>query len=140
MAIDSFKDEYAFLSNFYPCTVTVSGQTFLNSESAYQCQKCVRKEDKAQFSSTTGAEAKKIGRKVECVPNWDSRKVGTMRLVLREKFAQNEDLAKLLMDTGTEELIEGNNWKDTFWGVCDGKGYNYLGRMLMELRLGYSFL
>jgi predicted NAD-dependent protein-ADP-ribosyltransferase YbiA (DUF1768 family) len=31
-------------------------------------------------------------------------------------------------------LIEGNYWKDTFWGICDGIGKNYLGKILMEVR------
>lgn len=32
------------------------------------------------------------------------------------------------------ELIEGNTWGDTFWGVCRGKGENNLGKILMRLR------
>jgi predicted NAD-dependent protein-ADP-ribosyltransferase YbiA (DUF1768 family) len=47
------------------------------------------------------------------------------------KFIQNEDLRKLLLDTGTSELIEDNNWHDTFWGVCNGVGANKLGEILM---------
>ena len=39
-----------------------------------------------------------------------------------------------LLDTGDTELIEGNNWHDTFWGVCKGKGQNNLGKILMEVR------
>jgi predicted NAD-dependent protein-ADP-ribosyltransferase YbiA (DUF1768 family) len=31
-------------------------------------------------------------------------------------------------------LVEGNNHGDTFWGRVDGKGYNMLGVILMELR------
>ena len=31
-------------------------------------------------------------------------------------------------------LIEGNWWKDTYWGVCDGKGQNKLGELLMKVR------
>ena len=32
------------------------------------------------------------------------------------------------------ELIEGNVWNDTFWGVCNGKGHNHLGKILMKVR------
>lgn len=38
------------------------------------------------------------------------------------------------MLTGDAELIEGNNWGDTFWGVCNGRGENMLGKLLMEIR------
>ena len=40
----------------------------------------------------------------------------------------------MLLDTGGAVLIEGNTWNDTFWGACNGKGLNHLGRILMTLR------
>ena len=33
-----------------------------------------------------------------------------------------------------KELVEGNTWNDTLWGVCEGKGRNILGIILMEIR------
>ena len=30
--------------------------------------------------------------------------------------------------------IEGNTWNDTFWGVCNGQGQNWLGKILMLVR------
>ena len=38
------------------------------------------------------------------------------------------------MATGNAVLVEKNDWGDTFWGVCSGKGENYLGRLLMQVR------
>ena len=38
------------------------------------------------------------------------------------------------MATEDAELIEGNWWKDTYWGICDGVGENRLGQMLMWIR------
>jgi predicted NAD-dependent protein-ADP-ribosyltransferase YbiA (DUF1768 family) len=43
-------------------------------------------------------------------------------------------LADRLLLTGDEELIEGNYWHDHIWGVCDGTGTNWLGKILMEIR------
>ena len=139
MAITSFKDEYAFLSNFYPSHMVFEGRAFLSAEAAYQCQKCANPEDKAQFSTLEPGAAKRLGRKVECIPHWEVARVGIMRAVLREKFEQNKDLVTLLLGTGKEQLIEGNKWHDTFWGVCDGVGSNYLGILLMDLRMRYIF-
>ena len=51
-----------------------------------------------------------------------------------KKFSQSEELKKKLLDTGDQELIEGNYWNDTFWGVCEGKGQNHLGKILMQIR------
>jgi predicted NAD-dependent protein-ADP-ribosyltransferase YbiA (DUF1768 family) len=57
---------------------------------------------------------------------------------VREKFKQ-EDLKQMLLDTGDQELIEGNFWHDNFFGVCScgaclGKGQNNLGKILMKIR------
>ena len=40
-----------------------------------------------------------------------------MEKVVRAKFTQNPHLARFLVETGDAELIEGNSWHDTFWGV-----------------------
>jgi predicted NAD-dependent protein-ADP-ribosyltransferase YbiA (DUF1768 family) len=60
-----------------------------------------------------------------------------MRYWVREKFTRNPDIASLLVATGDEELVEGNNWGDTFWGVCppgSDNGQNWLGRILTDQR------
>ena len=56
-----------------------------------------------------------------------------MKRLLKMKFAIPE-LKEMLLATGDEELVEGNYWRDTIWGVCDGVGENHLGKMLMEIR------
>jgi predicted NAD-dependent protein-ADP-ribosyltransferase YbiA (DUF1768 family) len=57
-----------------------------------------------------------------------------MRKLLRQKFMKNDLYRDALRETGDQQLIEGNYWGDTFWGVCDGVGTNHLGRLLMEIR------
>ena len=54
--------------------------------------------------------------------------------IIRSKFKHNPDLAKKLLATGNAELIEGNTWNDTYWGVCNGAGQNKLGEVLMATR------
>lgn len=39
MAITRFRDEYFFLSNFYPHELYFHGMTFHNSEAAFQAMK-----------------------------------------------------------------------------------------------------
>lgn len=56
-----------------------------------------------------------------------------MEIFLYEKFSYPY-LRKWLLETGEEELIEGNNWGDKFWGQVNGIGENHLGRLLMEIR------
>ena len=56
-----------------------------------------------------------------------------MESLVREKFT-DPMLRLQLMATGSEELVEGNTWSDTFWGVCNGEGGNHLGKILMKVR------
>ena len=65
--------------------------------------------------------------------DWDDVKLDVMLWGIREKF-KNEDLRQLLMETGEEELVEGNWWGDKFWGVSNGEGENHLGKILMRVR------
>lgn len=57
-----------------------------------------------------------------------------MERVIYEKFSQNKDLKKMLLDTGDSYLEETNTWGDTYWGVCNGVGKNHLGDILMDTR------
>lgn len=43
-------------------------------------------------------------------------------------------LRSQLLSTGTAELVEGNWWNDRYWGVCNGRGENHLGKILMRIR------
>jgi ribA/ribD-fused uncharacterized protein len=79
---------------------------------------------------------KALGRKVRNfdTKSWTEVAPKYMLQGLNYKFDQNPDLAKRLIDTAPAMLIEGNTWGDTFWGVCKGKGLNYLGLLLMLVR------
>lgn len=65
--------------------------------------------------------------------DWDYVKTDIMCQLLIQKFA-NARLYRMLIQTGSKYLIEGNDWGDTYWGVCGNRGRNALGRMLMKIR------
>jgi ribA/ribD-fused uncharacterized protein len=134
--ICGFFEEYRFLSNFYEVPVTYGGLTYQNNEAAFQAQKCQTEEEKRGFTALTPSKAKYWGRRVDLRPDWEEVKVGIMEEIVRAKFTQNETLAVRLINTGDRELIEGNTWRDTFWGVSmkTRKGQNHLGRILMKVR------
>jgi len=132
--IDQFRGEYNWLSNFFNCRVEFEGLTFENSEAAFQAGKCFNPIEKTKFIGLTGGKSKRLGKKVELRPDWESVKIDVMRQVLKCKFTQNPELGEKLIATGDAELIEGNNWRDFYWGVCNGKGQNHLGKLLMEVR------
>lgn len=133
--IDQFKGIYSFLSNFHPAPVRVDHMDFMTSEHAFQALKTVDHGDRCRIAGLkTPGQAKAAGKKVKLRDNWNDIRVEVMRQVLICKFDQNPDLAQKLIETGDAELIEGNTWNDTFWGVCRGKGQNNLGKLLMEIR------
>ena len=132
--INSFTNEYYFLSNYSDSEFVYDGIQYQNAESAFQSQKCANKEDRKQFSKLNSTEARKLGRKVSLRKDWESVKVNEMRKIVKEKFLQNPDLQKKLIETNSEYLEEGNPWGDRLWGTVDGCGANLLGQILMELR------
>ena len=134
MTINSFKDEYFFLSNFYDSTVTYNGLTYQNREAAFQAQKCQFLHERIPFTKMNPSEAKKAGRKVVLRKDWETVKINIMAQIVKAKFEQNEELAIKLLNTGDAYLEEGNNWGDHIWGTVNGQGANYLGYILMGVR------
>ncbi len=135
-SITSFFGEYRFLSNFYPSQIPNKiGQIYATVEHAFQAANTLvdSERDEIMFAKTPG-DAKRLGRKVTLRPDWEQIKVEVMRRLLALKFAPGSKLADRLLATEDAELVESNNWGDVFWGVCKGKGTNWLGILLMERR------
>lgn len=136
--INRFADEYAWLSNFYPCEIKMDGLVYPNVESAYVSAKVVDKKEKARIHKLSlqypPGYIKKVGRSVNMRQDWDGIKLEVMEECLKQKFALGTELAKMLVATGERELIEGNTWNDRYWGVCNGVGRNHLGKLLMKRR------
>lgn len=131
-AITSFRGEYFFLSNFYNAPVVYQGIRFENNEAAFQAAKC--SERMRDFCGLNPRDAKHLGRRVALRPDWEVAKYDVMYQVCKAKFSQNSDLLNKLLATGDAELVEGNTWGDTVWGVCEGVGENNLGKTLMRVR------
>ena len=133
--ITSFRGAYGFLSNMHDCRIItdLNGQTlwFNNVEAAYQAHKCP--EHAEEYVGLSGVEAKWLSKRLPRRSDWESVNLAVMEKLLRLKFSLPELRGKLLA-TGEAEIIEGNTWHDTFWGVCYGVGENHLGRLLMKIR------
>jgi ribA/ribD-fused uncharacterized protein len=134
--IDKFDGtEHAFLSNFHPAPVVLDGVTYPSVEHAYQAAKTFNLDDRQRILNCPPPNiAKKIGRKVKARSDWDQVKVAIMTDLVRQKFTDHPELREQLLATGNATLVEGNWWGDRFWGMCNGEGHNYLGRILMDVR------
>lgn len=132
--ITEFQGAYRFLSNFWPCRVVLDDREFPSVEHAYQAAKTTDDDVRSQIAQLPKAgDAKRFGKQVVLRQDWEEVKISIMKYLVRQKF-QTNPLRKWLLQTQDAELIEGNWWGDTFWGVCNGKGRNHLGKILMEIR------
>ena len=139
--IDSFRGDYAFLSNYHPCEINFGGIIYPSIENAFQSAKAVDPSLLKLFAQDTPGKAKIRGNEIICRKDWNEIKVQLMKDLLGLKFKDGVLKAKLL-STGTVELKEGNRWHDNFWGECTcekcqvlhDEDSNTLGKLLMELR------
>ena len=137
--IDKFDGEYAFLSNFYPSPIPVQfdEDIIINAptvEHLFQYMKTQSDEEGiAILQAQTPGQAKRLGRKCHLRKDWEEIKDEVMYRSLKYKF-EIPELRELLLATDNEELIEGNYWNDTYWGICNGIGQNKLGKLLMKVR------
>lgn len=130
-AINRFDGEHRFLSNFYPSPILFDGVPVATVEHAYQASKTFDPEQRAVIARAfSPGQAKRLGRHVQLRPDWEHDKVLVMAELVRIKF-RNPHLRGLLLATGDALLVEGNDWGDTYWGVCRGVGLNMLGKILM---------
>lgn len=153
----SGHEKYAFLSNFYPCSVVDEGIQFSHVEGAFQAAKVDDPEERKRFINVTPQAAKKMGgargkyrMNHERLKRWISgegngeeygERVEVMRRLIQEKF-RHPCLRQALLDTGEAQLVERlPRFPDSFWGTKkDGSGQNMLGRLLMEERKRLSMI
>lgn len=138
--ITSFRNKYYFLSNFYICpTIYKNGKVYQTVEHAFQaCKTNNKQEHEIIRLAETATKAKQLGKLVLLRNDWDIIKDTVMYSLVYQKFTKNNNLRTLLLETNNEYLIEGNWWKDKYWGACfeNGQwiGENKLGLILMQIR------
>lgn len=137
--ITSFTGKYFFLSNFYPCDILYEGITYPSTEHAYVAAKSADIRDREYIATIPNAgKAKQYSRRLTLRIGWDDMRVAVMEDIVRNKFYTHDELFTALIDTDTQELVEGNYWGDVFWGQCPiGTGENHLGKILMKIRDNY---
>lgn len=134
--IQTFDGPYRFLSNFYPISVEYEGIKFSSVEHAYQAAKTLDMNVRREIAQLpTAGKAKRAGKVIAPIrEDWELVKFSIMLELVRKKF-EHETLRYMLFLTRDSILIEGNNWGDTYWGICNNVGENNLGKILMQVRL-----
>ncbi len=155
--IETFRGNNFFLSNMKPLEnwiTTDHGIDVPTSEHAYQAAKfnnnlvlhenicAARAADGDNRIFADGLAAKELAHKYQefgviIVDDWEVAKRGIMLSITRKKYEKNPDLAEMLLGTGDQEIVEGNDWGDRDWGVDpigSDNGENNLGKIIMQVR------
>ena len=141
------EELYGWLSNFERTPFVVEGKMYPTNEHYYQSQKSKTPEIQEYIRGAPNATiAMGLGRMLEQQPydkyladDWDEgcgtdhpKKLDVMLKGLRHKF-MNPRLRQLLIETG-DAVIHENSEDDLFWGIGDGTGESWLGKLLMQVR------
>lgn len=129
-----FRGQYAWLSNFYEVQITIGNDVYMSVEAAFQACKCKDPRSRYLFiKNRNPAQCKQYGRHIPIRDDWDEVKVDVMCWLLYAKFSTPE-LKRLLLEVDDSVLVEENDWNDTYWGVCNGRGVNMLGKCLKRVK------
>lgn len=136
--INSFRGYHAWLSNMYECKVEFMGHKFKSVENAYMYAKNPNDLEWLNKCLTMSpGDVKKASKMIKLRDDWENVKLAIMYNLLKQKFAQ-EPFRTNLIETRNENIVEGNRWNDTFWGVdiksSPNIGENWLGRLIMDVR------
>jgi ribA/ribD-fused uncharacterized protein len=136
--INRFNNEYRWLSNFALVPIYFEHCRYPSVENAYVAAKTLDNRLRGIVQKVTPGEAKLLGKLFTLRPDWNTVRLELMATFLRQKFSYAEFRDKLV-ETGTQEIVEGNNWHDNYWGSCGcagcgNKGQNNLGKLLVQIR------
>lgn len=132
---------YGCFSNLYRCRVEFEGEAYLTAEHAYQAGKARKPDVRAWLMAAPSPSLLAMAAhgllSWDIAPGWSKNRYAWMRAVVEAKFRQNPDLALVLLGTGDARLVEAgtvDNEVNRRWGEVNGKGSNWLGLILMEVR------
>jgi len=143
---------FRYLSHFYPAPIRLDGEVWPTVEPLYRAQKSLDPGyRRAILSAGSPGRAKRLAARPDtprrrsaqswfrtngALPraDWNAVKLEIMRRGDWAKFTQHEDLGAALRATSAALLVEDSR-ADPYWGIGpDGRGENWAGRVLMEIR------
>lgn len=153
--ITAFFTKDSPFSNHHLVKQEIEHTSYNCNEQYYMCQKALTFKDQksadAIMNETDPGKQKGLGRDINITnfnqTTWNDKCREVMKNGLKAKFSQNENMKRLLLETGTNEILEANP-RDSYWGVglslkdrriwkshsWWGNANNHLGILLVELR------
>lgn len=145
MAIYFYKinEAYGSFSNFSHHGFLVDGKWWMTSEHYFQAKKFEGTEYEEKIRLLDNPMKAAVMGRDNTLPlrkDWEDVKDDIMRKAVIEKFTQNLDIKKILIQTGEQELFEKTS-TDYYWGCgANGSGKNMLELILMETRKKLTIL
>jgi ribA/ribD-fused uncharacterized protein len=131
------EEPYGCFSNFSPHSFELDGKRWPTSEHYFQAQKFAgtpHAEEIRQVRSPMVAARMGRARHRPLRPDWNEVKDDVMLRAVLRKFESHPELARILLSTGDEALVEKTT-DDYYWGCgTEGTGENKLGQILMQVR------
>lgn len=136
---DDWTGDYEFLSEDYPCVIAFDGVNYPSLTHAFFASKNSGSEgglnQRAVIQNTRSAyEVKKLMKGFNASWRWRRQKIKVRYAFQYAKFANNPTLRAALIATAPAQLVFKNDHLNRFWGVCQGEGKNWDGRLLMSVR------
>lgn len=126
-------------SNFSCHSVKTELGLFSTSEAAYHAYKDVENKEyiQNQLNCKSPILSRILSKNIIPDKDWDDKKYNIMKNIVEKKFEQNQNILDNLLCTGLRIIIKTSKYND-YWGIgIEGKGNNYMGKILMDIRKKY---
>ena len=118
----------------YPAPVEVGGVTYPSVAHAYWALSTADPDARAAITAADLAHAaRQLAAGAPRREGWEQARTAVMARLLRAKFAQHPDLARILLGTDDATILY-NEFDSDFWGDNAGSGRNWTGRLLELVR------
>ncbi len=131
-----FRGEDFWLSNSYPAAVMFDGRVYPTNWHAWAaaCSYTEGERLAAQQAPSAAVAAALARRYTTTTYPKAEALVEKMKRIVPLKFQLHSELGRRLVATGSTPLLAEEPAGDSFWGLHNGRGHNYLGRILMDVR------
>ncbi|WP_328898655.1 NADAR family protein [Streptomyces sp. NBC_00441] len=120
------------LRNEYPAPVEFAGDSYASVQHGYWALSAADASDRSRIrDAASGSEAHDLGGRATRRSDWSDVRLAIMAGLLRAKFTQHPELARVLLSTGDARISYTGLADAPFWrDVSDDRGRNWMGRLL----------
>ncbi|MBR5288030.1 MAG: DUF1768 domain-containing protein [Clostridia bacterium] len=138
--IDAFEKEHAHMALKAPARIELDGVVYGNAQAAFLAQR-VEMEERVRFAVLNAHQARRLAKQLAVRETWEQEWEAALYDVCWAKYAQNPELAQMLLRTdGLEIIYDTTGAHDNELGRCacsacaEKEARNLYGKTLMRVR------